>query len=64
MSREEIALWLIVAQGFFVMFFEYHVWWMKYTDHRDKKKWREGKRRLVLRKMEAEVQKIEEGKSV
>jgi hypothetical protein len=55
MSREEIALWIIVAQGFFVMYFEAGVWWMKYCDWRDKKKWREDKRKALLKKLESEA---------
>ena len=61
MSREEIALWVIVLQGFFVMYFEYHVWWMKYTDRKDKRKWREAKRAAVVKKLAAEEVKIDGG---
>jgi hypothetical protein len=55
MSREEVALWIIVAQGFFVMYFEAAVWWMKHQDWVDGRKWREIRRKAILKKMQAET---------
>ena len=52
MSREEIALWIIVVQGFFVMYFEWGVWFIKFTEHKQRTKWREDKRKAVLKKLE------------
>ena len=57
MSREEIALWVIVAQGFAIMYFEAAVWYMKYRDWMDKKIWREKKRVAVLKKLEIDSSK-------
>jgi hypothetical protein len=51
MSREEFALWVIVLQGFAVMYFEYDIWRMKRDGHEQRKKWREDKRRLALKKL-------------
>jgi hypothetical protein len=55
LSREEIALWVIVVQGFAIMFFEWGVWWMKYQDMKDRRKWREAKRAAVVKKLETPV---------
>ena len=52
-SQEDIALWVIVAQGFFVMYFECAVWWIKHSDRRDRKAWRDAKRVAVVKKLEA-----------
>jgi hypothetical protein len=52
MSREEWALWVIVAQGFVIMFFEWGVWWIKYSDRKDRRKWREAKRAAIVKKLE------------
>jgi len=53
---EKIALWIIVAQGFFVMYFEWGVWFIKYTEAKQRTKWREDKRKAVLKKLENGVE--------
>jgi len=60
MPREEIALWIIVLQGFAIMYFEWGVWWMKYLDWKDKKKWREDKRKAVIKKLESQSKSEEQ----
>ena len=57
MTREEIALWIIVLQGFFVLYFEAAVWWIKHSDRKDKKKWRDAKRAAVVKKLESTQEK-------
>jgi hypothetical protein len=49
---ETIALWILVWQGFFILYFEWGVWDIKYTEHKRREKWREDKRKAVLKKIE------------
>ncbi len=48
--REEIALWIIVIQGFFVMYFEYDVWRMNRHRFEERASWREAKRKQAVKK--------------
>lgn len=50
--REEIALWIIVVQGFFVMYFEYDLWRMNRHRFEERAQWREQKRKQALKKAE------------
>jgi hypothetical protein len=50
---DAIALWVIVAQGFFVMFFEYDVWRMNKHRFDERAVWREQKRKQITKKVEA-----------
>jgi hypothetical protein len=49
---ETVALWILVWQGFFILYFEYGVWDIKYTEAKRRTKWREDKRAAVLKKLE------------
>jgi len=53
MSAENIALWLIVVQGFFIMYFEYDVWRMNKHRFEERATWREQKRKQTTKKQEA-----------
>jgi hypothetical protein len=50
---DAIALWVIVAQGFFVMFFEYDVWRMNKHRFDERAEWRQAKRKQITKKVEA-----------
>ena len=50
---ETIALWLIVGQGFFIMFYEYDVWRMNKHRFEERASWREAKRKQQVKKSEA-----------
>ena len=52
---DAIALWIIVAQGFFVMFFEYDVWRMNKHRFDERAVWREQKRKQTVKKTEASI---------
>jgi hypothetical protein len=52
MSREEFALWLIVVQGFFVMWWEYATWKMNWDRYKERKQWRLAKQNAKLKKVE------------
>jgi hypothetical protein len=54
---EDIALWVIVIQGFFVMYFEWDVWRMNRHRFQERASWREQKRKQVTKKIEAAVVK-------
>jgi hypothetical protein len=48
---EDIALWVIVIQGFFVMYFEYDVWRIKRARENERALWREQKRKQAVAKV-------------
>ena len=50
---ETIALWIIVAQGFFIMFYEYDVWRMNKHRFEERAMWREQKRKQTTKKAES-----------
>ena len=50
---DAIALWIIVAQGFFIMFYEYDVWRMNKERYKERATWREQKRKQTIKKVEA-----------
>jgi hypothetical protein len=50
---ENVALWVIVLQGFFVMFYEYDVWRMNKHRFEERALWREQKRKSAVKKQEA-----------
>jgi hypothetical protein len=52
-SQEDVALWIIVIQGFFVMFYEYDVWRMNRHRFEERAGWREQKRKQTVKKTEA-----------
>jgi hypothetical protein len=47
---DSIALWVIVAQGFGVIFFEYDVWRMNKHRFEERAAWREAKRKQQAKK--------------
>ncbi len=47
---ESIALWVIVVQGFFIMFYEYDVWKMNKHRFEERAQCREQKRKQQLKK--------------
>jgi len=47
---EDIALWVIVIQGFFVMYFEYDVWRIHRHRFEERAAWREQKRKQAVSK--------------
>ena len=47
---DAIALWVIVIQGFFVIFYEYEVWKIHKDRSAERAKWREDKRKQALKK--------------
>jgi hypothetical protein len=47
---EDIALWIIVIQGFFVMFYEFDVWRMNKHRFEERAQWREAKRKQQAKK--------------
>ena len=47
---ENIALYLIVIQGFFVMYYEYDVWRMNKHRFEERAAWREAKRKQQAKK--------------
>lgn len=51
-NQEDIALWVIVIQGFFVMYFEYDVWRMNRHRFAERANWREQKRKQAVKKSE------------
>lgn len=55
---ETIALWIIVIQGFFVMFYEYEVWKMNKERFQERAKWREEKRKQAIKKVEIQVPQV------
>lgn len=50
---DAIALWIIVAQGFFIMFYEYDVWRMNKHRFEERAEWREQKRKQTAKKTAA-----------
>lgn len=50
---ETILLWVIVIQGFFVMYFEWAVWKMNKDRFEERKAWRLAKQKSQLKKVEA-----------
>lgn len=54
-TGEDIALWIIVVQGFFVMFYEYDVWRMNRDRFEERKQWRDAKRKQQTKKSESEA---------
>ena len=55
MTQENVLLWIIVVQGFFVMYFEYDVWRMNRHRFQERAVWREQKRKQAVKKSEKEV---------
>ena len=53
---ENVALWVIVLQGFFVMFYEYDVWRMNKHRFEERAAWREQKRKSTIKKNEAKIE--------
>ena len=53
-NQEDIALWIIVIQGFFVMYFEYDVWRMNRHRFEERSIWREQKRKQAVKKTETQ----------
>jgi len=51
MTSENIALWLIVIQGFIVCYFEYAVWKLQYDRFKERAKWRADKQKAALNKI-------------
>ena len=49
---EDVALWLIVAQGFFIMYFEYDVWRMNKHRFVQRELWRIQKQVAAIKKRE------------
>lgn len=52
MTQENILLWIIVVQGFFVMYFEFDVWRMNRHRFVERANWREAKRKQSAKKAE------------
>lgn len=52
MTHEDFLLWLIVVQGFFVMYFEYDVWRMSRHRFKERADWRDQKRKQTVKKSE------------
>lgn len=52
-TQDDVALWIIVIQGFFVMYFEYDVWRMNRHRFQERAGWREQKRKQAVKKSEA-----------
>jgi len=52
---DAIALWIIVVQGFFVMFYEYDVWRMNKHRFEERAEWRQQKRKQATKKMEQSI---------
>ena len=50
---DALALWVIVIQGFFVMYFEYDVWRMNKHRFDERAEWRQAKRKQATKKVEA-----------
>ena len=50
---DALALWVIVIQGFFVMYFEYDVWRMNKHRFDERAEWRQAKRKQAVKKAEA-----------
>ena len=50
---ETIALWIIVLQGFFIMFYEFDVWRMNKHRFEERATWREQKRKQTTKKAES-----------
>jgi hypothetical protein len=49
---DSIALWIIVLQGFFVVWFEYDVWRMNKDRFKERASWREQKRKQAAKKLD------------
>ena len=49
---DALALWIIVIQGFFVMYFEYDVWRMNKHRFDERAEWRQAKRKQSIKKAE------------
>ena len=49
---DAIALWIIVAQGFFIMYFEYDVWRMNKHRFVQRELWRIQKQVAAIKKRE------------
>jgi hypothetical protein len=49
---EDFLLWIIVLQGFAVMYFEYDVWRMNRHRFQERAVWREAKRKQAVKKIE------------
>ena len=52
---DAIALWIIVVQGFFIMFYEYDVWRMNKERFKERAVWREQKRKQTVKKAEVSI---------
>jgi len=44
-NQEDMALWVIVIQGFFIMFYEFDVWRMNKERYEERKQWRLAKQK-------------------
>ena len=51
MTSENVALWIIVLQGFAVCYFEYAVWKLQYDRAKERKVWRDAKKKMALNKL-------------
>ena len=47
---EQIALWILVAQGFFIVYYEFDVWRMNKHRFYERAGWREAKRKQQVKK--------------
>lgn len=48
---DAIALWIIVIQGFFIMYYEFDVWRMNRHRFEERAEWRQAKRKQQSKKV-------------